>query len=353
MSGPLRVLLDGTPLLGRRTGIGRYTASLSAELGRMSDVDARAIGFTARGWRALRGAVPPGVRATGVPVPARAVRALWTRAPFPPVELLAGTVDVVHGTNFALPPAVRAGGVVTVHDLAFLDEPAEAEPGFADLVRSSVRRAAVVCTPSAAVADSVAERFGLPRQDVVVTPLGVDPEWFDAVPPGAELHRLGMPDEYFAFVGAEGPRKGVEVLLRAHDRRLPPLVLAGPGEARQTGKVLRTGYLPEPELRSVVAGARALVLPSRDEGFGLPALEALACGVPVICSDLPVLREVTGGLAEFVPHGDAAALRAALQRAAAAAPDPAAVAARRAHAARFTWRGCAAATLHAYARAAS
>ncbi|MCA1193946.1 hypothetical protein LCD35_17470, partial [Saccharopolyspora sp. 6V] len=79
MSGPLRVLLDGTPLLGRRTGIGRYTASLSAELGRMSDVDARAIGFTARGWRALRGAVPPGVRATGVPVPARAVRALWTR----------------------------------------------------------------------------------------------------------------------------------------------------------------------------------------------------------------------------------------------------------------------------------
>ncbi|GAB2680255.1 glycosyltransferase family 1 protein [Saccharopolyspora gloriosae] len=350
MSTPLRVLLDGTPLLGRRTGIGRYTASLSAELGRMSDVDVRAIGFTARGWRALRGAVPPGVRAAGLPVPARAVRAAWSRLPFPPVELLAGGCDVVHGTNFALPPAVRAGGVVTVHDLAFLDAPEEvAEPGFAELARSSARRAAVVCTPSAAVADRVADRFGVAREDIVVTPLGVDPEWFEATPPGADLHRLGLPDDYFVFVGAQGPRKGVDVLLRGHDRRLPPLVIAGPGEARQVRNVLRTGYLPERELRSVVAGARALVLPSRDEGFGLPALEALACGVPVVCSDLPVLREVTGGLAEFVPYGDADALRAALERAETGGPD--AVAARRAHAAGFTWRGCAEATLRAYERA--
>ncbi|MCA1229385.1 hypothetical protein LCD31_25470, partial [Saccharopolyspora sp. 6M] len=81
MSGPLRVLLDGTPLLGRRTGIGRYTASLSAELGRMSDVDARAIGFTARGWRALRGAVPPGVRAPPGAGPGRARGAVVSPAP--------------------------------------------------------------------------------------------------------------------------------------------------------------------------------------------------------------------------------------------------------------------------------
>ncbi|MFR9731039.1 glycosyltransferase family 4 protein [Saccharopolyspora sp. MS10] len=349
---PLRVLLDGTPLLGRRTGIGRYALSLSAELGRMSDVDARAVGFTARGWRELRSAVPAGVRAAGLPVPARALRAAWRRAPFPPVELLAGRADVVHGTNFALPPSLRAGGVVTVHDLAFLDAPEEApEPGFAELVRSSVRRAAVVCTPTEVVAESVAERFGVARERIAVTPLGVDPAWFAATPPDAELHRLGLPEDYLVFVGAPGPRKGVEVLLRAHDRALPPLVVAGPGEARQVGTVLRTGYLPEPELRRVVAGARALVLPSRDEGFGLPALEALACGVPVVCSDLPVLREVTGGLAEFVPHGDAEALRAALLRVAAAPPDPAAAAARRARAAEFSWRGCAEATLAAYERA--
>ncbi|WP_243792144.1 glycosyltransferase family 1 protein [Saccharopolyspora gloriosae] len=352
MSTSLRVLLDGTPLLGRRTGIGRYTSSLSTELGRMSDVDVRAVGFTSRGRRALRAAVPPGVRAAGIPVPARALRAAWSRAPFPPVELLAGGADLVHGTNFVLPPAMRAGGVVTVHDLAFLDAPEEvAEPGFAELVRSSVRRAAVVCTPSAAVAETVAERFGVPWESIVVTPLGVDPEWFEAAPPGAELHRLGLPDDYFVFVGAEGPRKGVDVLLRGHDRKLPPLVIAGPGEARQVRNVLRTGYLPERELRSVVAGARALVLPSRDEGFGLPVLEALACGVPVVCSDLPVLREVTGGLAEFVPYGDPDALRAALQRTVAAPVDPAAAAARRAHAAGFTWRGCAEATLRAYQRA--
>ena len=74
----------------------------------MSDVDVRAVGFTARGHRALRDAVPPGVRASGVPVPARALRASWRRVPFPPIELLAGRGDVVHGTNFVLPPSVRA-----------------------------------------------------------------------------------------------------------------------------------------------------------------------------------------------------------------------------------------------------
>ena len=349
MSARLRVLLDGTPLLGPRTGIGRYAAALTRELGRMSDVDVRAVGFTARGHRALRDAVPPGVRASGVPVPARALRASWRRVPFPPIELLAGRGDVVHGTNFVLPPSVRAGGVLTVHDLAFLDVPEEApEPGFADLVRTCARRAAVVCTPSAAVAETVRERFSVPEERIAVTPLGVDNEWFEAAPPGPELHRLGLPQQYLVFVGTDGPRKGLDVLLRAHEASLPPLVLAGPGEQRPEAKVLHTGYLPERELRSVVAGARALVLPSRDEGFGLPALEALACGVPVVCAELPALREITGGHADFVPYGDVDALRAALHDVVSRPVDRRAAAARRAHAARYTWRGCARATLRAY-----
>ena len=312
----MRVLLDGTPLLGPRTGIGRYTAALAAELAALSDVDVRAVGFTARGHRELRSAVPPGVRAAGIPAPARALRAAWRRVPFPPVELLAGRGDVVHGTNFALPPSLRAGGVVTVHDLAFLDIPADApDPGFAELVRRSAHRADVVCAPSEAVAAAVRERLRVPRERIAVTPLGVDPEWFTAEPPGPELRRLGLPDEYYVFIGASGPRKGLDVLLRAHGADLPPLVVAGPGAPTRARRVLRTGYLPEAELRSVVAGARALVLPSRDEGFGLPVLEALACGVPVVCSDLPALREVAGGLATFVPPGDPDALRAALREA--------------------------------------
>ena len=154
-NGRLRVLLDGTALLGRRTGIGRYTAALVAELATRADLDLTVTGFTARGQRALRAAVPGGVRVRGGPVPARGLRAAWQRGAWPPVELLAGDTDVLHAPNFVLPPSRRAAGVVTIHDLAFLDRPDELAPAnrdLPDLVRSAARRAAAVCTPSRAVA---------------------------------------------------------------------------------------------------------------------------------------------------------------------------------------------------------
>jgi glycosyltransferase involved in cell wall biosynthesis len=108
------------------------------------------------------------------------------------------------------------------------------------------------------------------------------------------------------------------------------------------------GYLSEADLRCVVAGATAVVLPSRDEGFGLPVLEAMATGVPVVCSDLPALREIAGGLAILVPPEDRAALATALALADSADGDPDGAADRRAHAARFTWLACAEATVRAY-----
>lgn len=345
---PLRVLLDGTPLLGHRTGIGRYTASLVAELLKESTVDVRVLGCTLRGWSGLRSATP--ARAVGFPVPARALRRCWLRSSFPPVELLAGRTDVVHATNFVLPPSVRAKGVVTVHDLAFLDEP-DPDHDLPELVRRSTQRAAIVCTPTQTVADAVCARLGVSPERIAVTPLGVDREWFDDAPPDELVKRkYGLPSDYLIFVGADGPRKGLRGLLKAHDDDLPPLVIAGPGAPGRNGRVLHTGYLPEKDLRRVVAGALALVLPSRDEGFGLPAVEALACGVPVVCSDIPALREVTAGHAVLFRFGDTDSLRAALHEALALPADGAAR--RRAHARTFTWRACAEATLDAYQRAA-
>ncbi|MBP2474604.1 glycosyltransferase involved in cell wall biosynthesis [Crossiella equi] len=358
---PLRVLLDGNPLLGDRTGVGRYTAALAEELASMSTVDVRAVAFTLRGWRALRAAVPHGVRARGLPVPARLLRAAWLRSPLPPVELFAGLTDVVHATNFVLPPALRAGGVLTIHDLAFLDAPQEipsSEADLPELVRRSAKRADVVVTPTQAVAQNVTERLGVPADRVRVTPLGVDPAWFVARPPSENLRRrLHLPEQYLLFVGAEGPRKGLAGLLAAHaaDESLPPLVLVGPGTDEVGGdpkRVLRTGYLSELDLRRVVAGAALLVLPSRDEGFGLPVLEAMACGVPVVCSDVPALREVAGGLATLVPVGDVEALTSALASTMDVGVTPDTLSARRARASEFTWRRCAEETVAAYRQAA-
>jgi glycosyltransferase involved in cell wall biosynthesis len=357
MASPVRVLLDGTPLLGNRTGVGRYTSALAEELASMSDVDMRAVAFTLRGWRKLRKVLPHGSRARGIPVSARLLRQCWLRFPFPPVELFAGFTDVVHGTNFVLPAAFRAAGVLTIHDLAFLDAPAELPPSdeaLPRLVAKSAERAAMVLTPTQAVADVATDRLSIPADKVMVTPLGIDPAWFTARPPSEALRRrLGMPKDYLLFVGAAGPRKSLDWLLKAHEMTadLPPLVLAGPGHGRRDEQVRSIGYLSDVDLRSVVAGASALVLPSRDEGFGLPVLEAMACDVPVVCSDVPALREVSGGHATLVPYGDAEALGAALTTALATPPSLSTLAARRAHAAGFTWRHCAELTVAAYRRA--
>ncbi|WP_018682364.1 glycosyltransferase family 4 protein [Actinokineospora enzanensis] len=358
MPKPIRVLIDGTPLLGNRTGIGRYTAALAEELASSSHVDMRAVAFTLRGWRALRRVLPHGVRARGIPSPARLLRQAWLRAPFPPVELFAGLTDVVHGTNFVLPAARRAAGVLTVHDLDFLDYPEELsrfDTRLPELVTVSAQRAGIVCTPTRAVADRVVERLGVSDDKVRVTPLGVDPAWFTARPPNEDTAaRLHLPGQYILFVGAAGPRKALDWLLKAHAATpsLPPLVLTGPGHVAGGGRVRATGYLTEADLRSVVAGASALALPSRDEGFGLPVLEAMACDVPVVCTDVPALREVSGGHAHLVPFGDTAALADALVKALEHPLEPATSSERRAHAATHTWRRCAELTVSAYRAAA-
>ncbi|MGS0687136.1 glycosyltransferase family 4 protein [Nakamurella sp. GG22] len=357
-------LLDGTPLLGRRTGIGRYTENLLAALAARADVAPRVTAFTARGWRSLPSSVPPGVRTRAVPVPARALRFVWSHAELPPVTLFGGRADVFHGTNFVLPPTGRAGGVMTIHDLAYLANPDTVDRtsrALVDLVPRGLRRAAVVCTPTRVVAEQVRDAYGPSVPELIVTPLGVDEHWF--TPDPAATGRIPLPDDYFLFVGTREPRKDLATLLAAYrllradlGDAAPALLLVGPEgwgpqEAPEPGVVVMD-YLSQPDLRWVTAGARTLVMPSRDEGFGLPALEALACGTPVIVSDVPALLEVTGGMAEVFPIGDAVALAGLL--AAAAGSDPAAAsAARTAYARAWTWGACAEATVRAYRLAVS
>jgi glycosyltransferase involved in cell wall biosynthesis len=351
----MRVGLDATPLLGARTGIGRYAQALLGALAAGPD-ELVATAFTLRGRGQLE--VPPGVQARSKPFPARGLQEAWARSELPPVEWLAGRLDVFHATNFVLPPLRRARGVVTVHDLAYLrmtETVSTASARYRALVPRSLRRAAVVVTPSEAVAAQVREAYA-PAVPVLAVPHGVGPQWAQAQPPDDALRqRLGLPREYLLFVGTLEPRKDVRTLLAAH-RLLPdapPLVLVGPpgwGEQVDVRGAVTPGYLDEADLRPVVAGASALVLPSRDEGFGLPLLEALAAGTPVVASDLPVLREVGAEHASYAPVGDAEAFAAALRAVLEGSADPAAG---RAHAARFTWAASAAAHRAAYTLALS
>jgi glycosyltransferase involved in cell wall biosynthesis len=359
-------VLDATPLLGPRTGVGRYVEHLVRELAGLDSLELVATAFTLRGAGALPAAVPAGVRVRHRPAPARALQAAWDRLELPPVEWLVGRADVVHGTNFVLPPLRRAAGVLTVHDLSYLRYPetvAAASLRYRTLVPRGLRRAAVVVTPSQAVAAEVKAEYGLGDR-VLATPLGVDEGWFGANPmPAAELTARGLPERYLLFVGTVEPRKGLPALLsalrllhdsdRVADPDTPPLVLAGPpgwGPALETaalppGAVLSAGYLDTADLRRLVAGAALLAYPSVYEGFGLPPLEAFAAGVPVVASDLPVVREVTGELATLAPVGDAAALAAAVR---ATLADPGDPVARRDRARGFTWAACAARTAEAY-----
>jgi glycosyltransferase involved in cell wall biosynthesis len=364
----VRVGLDATPLLGTRTGVGRYVEHLVRELAALAGPELVATAFTLRGAGALPAAVPPGVTVRHRPAPARALQTAWRRVDLPPVEWLTGRLDVFHGTNFVLPPLRRAGGVLTVHDLSYLRVPetvSAASLRYRELVPRGLRRAAVVLTPSEAVAAEVRAEYGRGDQ-VVATPLGVDASWFDAVPadPGwLAGHRL--PERYLLFVGTVEPRKGLPGLLRAlrllHDAdpATPPLVLVGPpgwGPALKTaalpaGAVVVAGYLGSGELRRVVAGAAALVFPTRYEGFGLPPLEAFAAGTRVVASDLPVIREVTGTLATLVPVGDDVALAEALAKVLSEPDTDAAWVARRARARDFSWAETARRTYAAYERA--
>lgn len=381
---PLDVGIDATPLLGVRTGVGRYVNGLLAGLAtRGSDDDPQlALSLTAfslRGRAALRHPMAgEGHRSEVVvrhrPVPARLLQASWQRWAFPPVEVLAGRVDIFHATNFVLPPARHAIGIVTVHDLTFARYPETTTPAvqrYRHLVPRSIQRAALVLCPSRSTADDVTEHFGIAPGRVLVTPLGVDGGWADARPPSPQRRlELGLPERYVVFVGTREPRKNLPMLLdasyraRQQDPGALPLVLAGPagwgpperGAAEPTaaGKasdVVVTGFLADHDLRSVVAGAAALVLPSLYEGFGLPILEALACGIPVLAADLPVHREVGGDHVTYLPR-DADAWAHALLGISKDAEAGAQVSrprtAGREWAAGWTWSRCATATAAAY-----
>jgi len=235
--------------------------------------------------------------------------------------------------------------VVTLHDLAALKRASEhLRTGVRlHMRRLAVQRAAGVIVPTEAVAEDAVRRLGIERERIAVIPEAPDPKMYAR--PEAEIERVrerfGLPGRYLLWVGSlrhPDPRKQVAQLAAA--QRELPLVLVGPTRpwAHELEGVILTGEVSDDDLAAIYSGAHALVLASEDEGFGLPAVEALACGTPVAACEVPALREVLGERIAFVEPGDMRALIESAEGCARPAPAPP----------QWTWRDAARSTLRVY-----
>jgi glycosyltransferase involved in cell wall biosynthesis len=238
--------------------------------------------------------------------------------------------------------------VVTLHDLIQLKRRSEhLRAGVRVGLRSlAVQRAVQVIVPTHAVARDAIARLGLGSDQLVVIPEAPAAAMYrrTAAEIEAVRERLHLPERYLVWVGSlrdHEPRKQVSQLA-ATPRELP-LVLVGPTRpwAQKLPNVTLTGEVTDDQLAAIYSGAHALVLASDDEGFGLPTVEALACGTPVAACDVPALREVLGSRAAFVERGDMQGLIAEAEAARRPAPSPP----------RWTWQDAGRATWRVYAQA--
>lgn len=278
----------------------------------------------------------------------------WLRTRRPRVESITGPVDVVHATTI-IPPPSRAPLVVTLHDLAFVHEPAHFTRRGVGVFRRSlelVRRhaALVLCSSQSTFDDAVA--VGLDPARLRLVPLGV--RVTPATPHDRESvrQRYHLPPRYVLFVGTVEPRKNLTGLVTAL-ARLPdplPLVVVGAqgwgGVAQQLHGVHYTGFVPTPDLPALYAEAAAFCMPSLREGYGLPVLEAMAQGTPVVTSRGTATEETAGGAAALVDPRDPADIARGLAEVL-ADPEPYRLRGL-ARATACTWDATAEATLAAY-----
>lgn len=321
-------------------GIGTYIRNLLGalvELGRDGRSDETYVAFAPERLAHL---LPRGVEHVAVDAPHYSIR-----------ELVAvgraadrANLDVFHAPHYVV-PFTRVPTVVTIHDLIHLRHRNPLARGYARrMMRRAIARSTRVLTVSETVRNEIIATFGCDAGHVVVTPNGVSAPFTSDGPKAA--------GRYFLFVGNDKPHKNVDVLVEAFGRAGTgaALVLAGGdfGRFASRERVVTAGFVGDDELAALYRGALALVLPSAVEGFGLPALEAMASGCAVITSRAPALVEITGDAALHA-DADADALAAALARIAADGALRETLAARGIERARsFDWTRCAMVTRAAY-----
>ena len=292
----MRLLIDGRPLVGNRTGIGVHTAEIARRLEPPPLIASHAVIENAEG-----------LERCGFRVDHSPLGVLWQQTILPDIE-----ADVLWGPHGTLPMTWGKPSVVTLHDFTSLTMPGRHRLktilSFNLFIGRSLEMAARVACVSRAVADEAMRGFGVPASKIEIVPNGVD-EFFS---PGGEEQ------DYLLFTGTLEPRKGIDDLLavwRSLPHR-PRLILAGDAgwKTDVPPDVEALGYVTRDRLRDLYRGARAFIYPSRYEGFGIPPLEAMACGAPVIATRTGAIPEFAGDAALLIDPGDRDALRAALIR---------------------------------------
>ncbi len=336
----MRIGIDYTAAVRQGAGIGRYTRGLIGALPALDRENSYRLFVAGRG---VRGAVPagPNFSARWLPLTDRETSLLWQRLRLPvPIELFLGKLDLFHSPDFVLPPVLSGRKVLTVHDLSFLRVPECAHPVLRryllDVVPRSVRRADLVLADSHSTRHDVIELLAVPPERVRVVYAGVEDRFRPVGEPG-ELdavrlqYRLERP--FILGLGTLEPRKNFTGLIEAYAalrerRRLPHdlVIVGGKGwlyepifervESLGLGDRVRfLGHVPDADLPALYSLAACFAYPSFYEGFGIPVLEAMACGTPVVTARTSSLPEVAGEAAVYVDPYNTESLVEGLDRA--------------------------------------
>jgi glycosyltransferase involved in cell wall biosynthesis len=334
----MRIGIDYTAAVRQWAGIGRYTRGLIRALAEI-DHETTYVLFSAgrdpdpRPW-------PANYASRALPLNDRHLSILWQKLRLPvPVEWFTGPLDLFHSPDFVLPPVRRARTVLTIHDLSFLRYPECFSPPLLryllDAVPRSVDGADLILADSENTRDDLEEMLGVPTERVRVVYAGLEPTFGPR--PEAEIaavrQRYGIERPYLLGLGTLQPRKNFVRLIEAyHTLRqkhgIPHQLVIGGGrgwlyepileavESRGLQEdVLLIGYVDDGDLPALYAGADLFAFPSLYEGFGIPVLEAMACGTPVVTAAASSLPEVAGEAALLVPPLDVEALADALWQA--------------------------------------